>query len=633
MVLILLAVGLAYANSFPGSFYFDDEGAILQNRSIRRLSDWRAVLSPPVEAGVGGRPFANLSYALNHAVHEYRPGGYHAVAVVLHAAAALLLFGLVRRTLRRPAAGPPFFASGAPRTERAATLTAAAAALLWALHPVHPNVVDYVAQRTEGLMAVLYLLTLYAFVRALPRADVPGSGVRTGWGVAAVAACALGMATKEGMVTAPAIALLYDRTFVSGRFATALRRHWPLYLGLAATWLFLAWLMLTSRLSARGVGLDIGPSAYSYALTECRAVVRYLQLSVWPHPLIFDYGPTYLKTFREALPSALVLCGALLATAVAVWRRPPAGFCGAWFFVILSPTSSVIPIVQQPCAENRMHLPLAGLLVLVTVTAVHGAGRRGLVAVSLAAAAFGLLTFDRNPAFQSELSIWTDTVAKLPDSARAANNLGNALLRLDRTDEAIPHLERALALNPQYADAYNNRGVIHLRQEQPGPALAAFDQALKYKPNFADAHYNRGEAFLKLQRNEEAIAALDEALRQNPYYAKAYNNRAVALLNLGRVDDSLAAVRRALELDPALPEAHYNLGNALLRASDLPAALAAYDASLRIDPRYERSHNNAGVVLLRLGRKEEAAGRFRAALAIKPDYVEARNNLQLVEGG
>lgn len=591
----------------------------MQNRSIRDLRDWAAVLSPPIDAGVGGRPFANLTYALNYAVHEYRPGGYHAVAVALHGAATLLLFGLVRRTL---APGP------------GATGTAAAAALLWALHPVHPNVVNYVAQRTEGLMAVLYLLTLYAFARAVTTAD----GAETGgarpdrrWSAVAVVACALGMATKEGMVTAPAIALLYDRTFVSGSFHRALRRHWPVHAGLAATWLLLGWLMLTSKLSARGVGLDIGPTVYSYALTECRAVVRYLQLSVWPHPLIFDYGPTYLNTLRAALPSALVLGAALLATGFAVWRRPAAGFCGAWFFVILSPTSSVIPIVQQPCAENRMHLPLAGLLVLITVGSVRTLGRNGLVAIWLAAAALGLVTFDRNPAFQTELSIWWDSAAKLPENARAANNLGNALLRLGRTEEAIPHLDRAIALNPRYSDAYNNRGVIHLRQGQAGPALAAFDEALKYKSNFADAHYNRGEAFLSLQRNEEAIAALDEAIRQNPHNAKAYNNRAVALLNLGRVEESLAAVRRALALDATLPEAHYNLGNSLLRAGDLDGALAAYDACLRLDPKYERAHNNAGVVLLRLGRQTEAADRFRAALAVKPDYEEARTNLELVK--
>lgn len=617
-VLIALAVFLVYANSFPGGFFFDDDAAIVQNESIRDLTDLRAVVSPPVQAGIGGRPFANLTYALNYALSGYAPWSYHAVNLGLHAAAALLLFALTRRTLLLPVI-PERFRS-------LANDIALVVALFWGLHPLQTNIVDYASQRTEGLMGVLYLFTLYGFLRA-----VTSSSRR--WVAVTITTCFLGMATKEVMVTAPVMVLLFDRTFLAGSFVAALKRRWPIYTGLALSWALLSVLMLTSKLTERGIGFGLGQSGFTYALTECRAVLRYLQLAVWPNPLVFDYGPLYLHGAKEAWPSITLLALVLAGTSLAVWRAPLIGFAAAWFFVTLAPSSSIVPVVQQPCAENRVYLPLAGIAVLMTLLGFRLFGRRAQVCLFVISGLLGIATVARNPAFASELAIWTDTVPKRTENARAANNLGNALLKQNRTLEAMPHFETAIRLSPSYSDAHNNRGVSFLRLKKYNEALVEFRTAIEHRSDYADAHYNVGEAYIQLGKPTEAITALRRSLQLEPKNSKAYNNLGIALLDIGQVDESIKAERQALALNPEMPEAHYNLGNSLARAYQPAAALAEYDLALKFDPKFARAHNNAGVLLLQQGKATEAEARFVAALQLNPNYPEAKRNLAIVRNG
>lgn len=276
--LLVAAAFLAYHGSFAVPFFFDDHGAITHNASIREWWRWDRILLPPSDgAGMAGRPVVNASLAFNFALGGTNPWGYHAFNLTLHALSALVLFGFARRTLLT-----------APLREvfgGAATPLAFLIALLWTVHPLQTESVTCVIQRTELLVGFFYLLTLYAFVRA---AEKPAA---RGWPVIAVAAGALGMASKEVMVSAPVLAFLYDRTFIAGSFREAWRQRGRLHLGLAATWLVLAallWQMGGTRGAAAGFGL--GVTWWAYAFRQCEAIVAYLALVIWPHPLVIDYG-------------------------------------------------------------------------------------------------------------------------------------------------------------------------------------------------------------------------------------------------------------------------------------------------------------------------------------------------------
>ena len=213
--------------------------------------------------------------------------------------------------------------------------------------------VNYVTQRTESTMALFYLLTLYAAIRALD-SERPAL-----WHGLSVLSCALGMASKEVMVTAPLMVLLYDAVFRFNAFRPLFEKRWPLYLGLAATWTIL--LALTwSGPRARTVGFSAGANAWEYALNQSVMVTRYLRLAVSPKALVLDYGappPTSVHP-GVALPGHHRAHHGRDRDGVDL---PPGGwFFGAWFCQILAPTYSVIPILTEVGAARRMSSSAVG---------------------------------------------------------------------------------------------------------------------------------------------------------------------------------------------------------------------------------------------------------------------------------
>jgi tetratricopeptide (TPR) repeat protein len=613
---LVLAALAAYHNSFSGPFIWDDLFSITGNPTIRH---WSSALSPPNDIGVGGRPVSNLTLALNYALGGTDVWGYHAFNLLIHTLAGLTLFGLVRRTLQRPVLNERFGALALP--------LALAVAVIWTVHPLQTEAVTYITQRYESLMGLFYLLTLYCFVRSME------SAAPAKWQVLSVGACLLGVMSKEMIVTAPVMVLLYDRTFVAGSFLEAGRRRWRYYLGLAGMWLLLV--PLLTGVHQRSAGFGLGVTWWRYALNSCRSVVLYLKLAVWPHPLVLDYGTDIVHHAGEVIPYMMVLAVLVVGTAIALWRRPVVGFAGAWVWVILAPASSVVPLAGQPMAEHRMYLPLAAVSGLGVVALYAKMGRRSLLVFAAAALGLGWLTIQRNEDYRSEPAIWSDTVAKRPNNERAHNNLGLALEKLPgRFQDAIAQYEAALRLKPGYAEVHYNLG--HAWSQLPGrlqDAAAQYEEALRIKPTYAEAHYNLGVVWSQLPgRLNDAITQYEAALRLKPDFAEAHNNLGLAWSQLpGRLNDAITQYEAALRLKPDYAEAHNNLG---VVWSQLPGRLndaaAQYEAALRLKPDFAEAHYNLGNVWSQLpGRLNDAAAQYEAALRLKPDYFEAHHNLGL----
>jgi len=612
--LLVLAVLAAYHNSFGVPFVLDDIAAIPENPSIRKLWPISAALSPPASGTtVSGRPVANLTLAVDYALSGTETWSYHATNLVIHILGGLVLFGLARRTLRRPALGARFGGDS--------TGLALAIAALWALHPLLTESVTYVVQRVESLMGLFYLLTLYLFVRSVE------SQRPVGWRTGAVAACLLGMATKETMATAPIMVLLYDRTFVSGNFREALRLRRGFYAALAATWLPLGFLAAGTGWSRGGsAGFGASVSAAAYWLTQFEAVAHYLRLSLWPRPLVFDYG-TYLVT----RPGDVALCAVVVvllvaATAVSLCRSGfhALGFLGAWVFMILAP-SSVVPVATQTMAEHRMYLPVAAVMALLVLGLYSWTGRKGwLLGVGLAAV-LGFLTERRNDDYSSSLRLWGDTVLKRPDNARAHCSLGMALYTAGgRVPDAIAEFETALRQQPEYPDAQNDLGMA--LEGVPGrsdEAIRRFREALRISPGFAQAHYNLGTVLARDGRIQEAIQEYRAAILAQPQYAEACNNLGNLLCSTGLTAEGIQQLERALQISPNYAKAHFDLGNAMVQAGRIPEAIPHYEDALRIQPGFAEANNNLGIVLCRSGRVAEGIVHIQAAIRAEPDSVFA----------
>jgi tetratricopeptide (TPR) repeat protein len=545
LAVVIVAAGVwAFAPSFRGVFIWDDRSGIVDNPNLRTLWPITSAMGAPRDTTLAGRPVASLTFALNYALapldvrdvmkSEDASGppdvaerfyrnvwGYHAVNLVVHLMAALALFGIARRT---------FLSAAFPDRNRVmATWLAFVTALLWVVHPLNTQAVTYLVQRVECMMGLFYLLTLYSAIRAL---DDPKGGRRRWWTAAAIVACALGMGTKESMVTAPLLVGLWDWLFAPRDMR---RGRWPLYVGLASTWLLLAYLVSSdNRPHSVGVGLG-GWTSWLYLQTQLAVLVHYLRLAVVPTPLVLDYRWAAVRSFADVLPHALVLAALVGLTGIGLYRRRPAAFAGAWFFLILAPTSSVLPIATEAAAEQRMYLPLAAAIALLVVGGYalarrvvstfeppprSGVLRTGsLLVLGIAVVTLALLTRARNEQYASDEILLADTVQKRPDNAPARVVYGSVLLTRQRFADAEAQMKVALTLQAEpeiKAHANMYLGSALCAQGRFADGVRHLTDALKLDPTLTDAHALLAEAYDNQGQSRRAAEHFHLAVMASP---------------------------------------------------------------------------------------------------------------------
>jgi tetratricopeptide (TPR) repeat protein len=575
---IVVAALWAYAPSFDGAFVFDDGVSIVNNPHVRAVWPLTSAMTAPAEAPTSGRPITALTFAMNGALAPDPPSawGFHVVNFGIHVAAALLLFGVVRRTLTTPRL--------AGSLGDLATPIAGVVALLWVEHPLTTEAVTYLTQRLESLMSVFYLATLYCAIRAREE------NRRSMWTALAIVCCALGMGSKETMVSAPLVVALWDWLFD--------RPRWSLYFALAATWIVLA-VTLSIETRPHSVGFALGFTPWSYLVTEAGVIAHYLRLVFWPAPLVLDYG--WGKTpLSSVLPQALLVTALFAVTVFGLIRRSPAAFLGAIFFCVLAPSSSVLPVATEVAAEHRMYLPLAAVIAAVAIGAVtlarqrlaratwRSAGAAGLCLTLALVVALGVTTRARNVEYQTEESLWRANIAARPDNARGHVSLGVALYDQDRLTEAAAELREAIRLDDSLADAHLNLGSVLCRQQQFEACVAEFQRTLALDPETVEAERNLGEAYGAMGRIPDALVHFERALKTQPDDVKAMSRVAWILatstdarLRNGARAKTLAS--QAVTLTHATdPQSLDALAAADAELGDFPAAIATVTQALAL---------------------------------------------------
>ena len=601
--IIALAVIAAYSTGLRTPFQYDDLSTIVENDSIKRVSDLQLALSPPPNTTpTSGRPLLNLSFAIDYAMTGLNAIGYHVTNIALHLVAALLLFGIVRQTLRLPRVGLGSHAD----------LIATAAAAIWAVHPIQIGAVTYISGRSDVLMAVCYFAVLAAAIRALPFDFAQGKpldsaqGKRSprasAWTVVAIVACAMGMACKESMVTAPIAVVLYDRVYIHDRFATALRERWRLYAGLAATWVVLAFLLIDAPHSA-SAGFSTGISPWTYLLNQALVIPEYVRLVVWPDHLLFAFGEARLMTAADIGAIGLV-APSLAVAAIWLWhRRPVLGFPAVWVFLTLAPTSSIVPIATEVGASRRMYLPLSGIAVLFVIGIVaivqrrprHAAFPRELFAgiAALFIIVLATTTAVQNLEFTSAEKLWRASLERWP-SRLAHRNLAAVLLQQGKRAEALEHLRAAADQGPLARYAF---GVALFDEGRAAEAIDELQRAISETPDeptvALEGRRVLARALAQQQRHREAADVLAQIAAMTP-------------------DDVAPRLSRADEL---------------LAAGDLADAHEEYQRILAAQPHNSGAQTNDGLTLLRLGREAEALPLLRSVAEREPRNAAAFMNL------
>jgi tetratricopeptide (TPR) repeat protein len=648
-LLIVVIGAVVYSDSFPASFVWDDVNDIVRNEKVREF--WTAFVP---DSDGPWRPIVAFSFYLNHRLggEEY---GYHAVNLVIHLIAGLTLYGLVRRTL--------LLERFHNRFESAATWLALAVALVWTVHPLQTEAVTYIVHRYESLMSMFYLLTLYCVLRG---ATAPGSQVawfdilfsgrpmsqedrsakwrQFGWYLAAVVFCALGMGSKEVMVTAPLMVLVYDRMFLAGSWRELLKSRWVLYIGLAATYPIVG-IPLTLALSSKvtWAGFD-NPiiSKVDYWRSEPGVVLYYLRLAFWPDALCFDYGWPKAEGADWALPM-LVILALVIATTIALFRGHALGFVGAWFFGVLSVTL-IMPLADL-AAERRMYLALAAVCLLVVLggyEALEWARRRwswnattcysvGAGLVLLAVFALGARTLVRNLDYYTEEQLWRDVARQRPNNYRAHSNLGAMLIRRQQYPEAIEALDRAIELRPDAPYPFRFKGIALQAMGRHQEALACYEEAVRRNPGDAQTHNLLGMEYRLFGNGMAAAMHYQQAIRLKPKLPDPHNNLGALYLDSGKLDEARQEFMTVVQLNPEHAGAYVNLGTIQWRLGDPEGALRYWQRGLQRAPARSSAaasaHLQIGVLRALQGNWDEAIPHLEAALEANPRFADAHDKL------
>jgi tetratricopeptide (TPR) repeat protein len=556
---------------------YDDDLYVYDNPVVQKGLTWEGFRWALTYGNIGHwHPLTWVSHMLDCQFYGLNPGGHHLTNVLLHTATTILLFLVLRRMT-------------------GALWRSAFVAAVFAIHPLRVESVAWVAERKDVLSGVFFMLTLGAYVRYVRRPTMIHHG-------AVVLLFALGLLSKNMLVTMPFVLLLLD--------------YWPLnrlisftpqvLLRLVAEKIPLFVLTVGSCVATALVPEKVTANHLPLGLRVENAVVSYVTY-IWQmiHPTglacLYPNPTNYLPLWQ--VTGAL---GLLLAISGAVWafrRSHPYLIVGwLWYLGMLIPVIGIAQISYYAHADRYTYLPQIGLYLSLTWMAVDlCAGWRHrrvllgicstIILVALIFCAHTQVSYWRN----GEL-LWTHTLACTSDNAIANNNLGNDLVQKGRAGEAIPHLQKALQIKPDYADAHNNLGNALLQKGNVDEAITHYQMALQIKPDYATAHYNLGNALLKK----------------------------------GNVDEAIAHYQMALQIEPNNAEAHINFGNALFQKGRMDEAIVHYQMALQIKPDNAGVCYNLGCALFQKGRVDEAIVHYQMALQFKPDYADAQNKLAWV---
>ncbi len=607
-LLVCVAAFVAFLPALHAGFVdWDDDRNLLENTGYRGLG-WAQLRWMLTATWMGHYiPLTWVTLGLNYVLGGMNPRGYHLGNLLLHAANAAVFYFVARRLLTAglvgdagPTRGPRTPPMAAAPGDFGVALGAAAAAAVFAIHPLRAESVAWVTERRDVLCGLFYLLSVLTYVEAVAS---PGQ-VRGRLKVASVALFGLALLSKAMAMTLPLTLLVLD--------AYPLRRLALGWRALLAEKLPYAILAVAGAVTAV-VAVTRGAAWTSYASYGIGARLAMTAYSLWFYPSRMLW-PMRLSPLYE-LPSRVDPAGwrflgpalgliAVSAALLALRRCFPGGLV-AWLHsaIVLAPVSGVAHAGYQLAHDRYSYLSGLGFAVVAGagVTWLLRARQRGqasrwVLGVALSAVALSLLGLGAGAWEQSQIwhdseTLWRAAVEAEPDCGVCQDKLGTALLARRDFGAAEACFRRAVALHPERGLSHNNLGTALAEQERYGEAEIEFSEALRLAPHLAGAAANLGAIYARQGKNAEAVPLLRRALALAPDLARArvslahaLGNGGIRLAREGKLVEATAAFGEAAELMSDDADIERNLGQALVEQGKGAAAIAPLERAVALRP-------------------------------------------------
>jgi tetratricopeptide (TPR) repeat protein len=610
-VLILVAV-LPYLNSLLNGFVQDDNRQVVSNPYLRSFSHLREIFATNVWSYVGAqgatnyyRPLMTFGYLLCYQFLGPLAYGFHLANVVLNAGVVCLVFLVTERIFRDRTVG-------------------FVAAVIFALHPIHSESVDWIAAVTDLQLTLFYLLAFWFFLRVAK----PG-GKRSGAAeLGMVLSFTLALLAKEPAATLPFLATFYEHFLRDDRAQTSMGQKLSRYVTL---WLLdIAYLLFRTRIfGGLAPVLQLPQISRREAFYSSFALVaRYVWKLLWPVNLCAFY--TFHKCVAVSDPRVVVgflVLGLSLVALAYSWRRERlVSFGLLWFFVNIAPVLNARWLGVNVFTERYLYLPSLGFCWIaawgVRLLWTRLAGRptaRKFYPVGLAMVAILCLAriVTRNRIWHDDPTFYRSTLAAQPDAIALRINLGAVYWNLGSPDQAEAEWREALRRAPNHWLILNNLGLACARKKHYDEAIEDFQRSIRLRPNFADSHMNLGRTYAEIGAGEKAEAQLRAAVALAPLYVQARNELAKFYFDSGRFAEAEPQFRSSIS-SGGTTQAWNSLGEIYSRWNRRQDAEHAFRQAVALDPFDSRAHFGLGAVLEAQGRTNEALNEYEAGLQTDP---------------
>jgi protein O-mannosyl-transferase len=654
-------------------FHYDDYHNIVENPHIKNIEDIPLFLEGLKDYSRWFRALPSLTLALNYHLHRLEVFGYHLINLLLHLASGILVYFISRHLLDLAIDRREKDTAAGTLSRNRVPLLSLFAALVFIVHPVQINTVTYIVQRNEGMCAFFFLLSFFLFIKG-----TKATGPFRFFYYAGVIITTIGaIFSKEVGFTLPVIIVLYDLVFVCKNRADILKRLRIYGLPILLIVLYVLFLLHGGVLRLLMKGHETWFwSPFENLLTQANVIIQYIKLLFipWPGWMNIDHDFRVSRSLFE-FPTILSVLAILCLFFIAIFlirRRRVISFSIFWFFIILAPTSSLIPI-WDIMVEYRLYLPMVayGLILalgidylyrLLLQNVYHRLSQAVAIGVMvLFVSVYAFFAVQRQQVFRDSITLWEDAVRKSPNKTRTYINLGvmlhkshrleearrimeqtlgkrpkdNPLVHynlgvvysdLGRYEKAIIHLGEYLKVNPKDAQANNEMGAVYLRKGLLEESGSYFKRALEIRSTFAPAHAGLGDVFLKEGMIDEAISEYKKAIHLDPDLAKVHLRLAEAYLRKGMVKEARFEMKQAMTLSPE-PDTYAGLGVIYLHENRLDQAIDFFRKALASSPNDPEVYNNLGVSYRKKEMIDEAIAQYRKAIELNPDFFDAHVNL------